>query len=369
MKIAHISTVHPRYDVRILLKECLSLYKGGYDISLVVSDGKGDEVYKGVKIIDLGRHKGRLSRIKYSTFKVLKIINKHKFDLIHIHDPELLLVSWFMKRKGVKVIYDSHEDVQLDILSKYYIPSLVRFPLSKIVGLIEKKISLNLNAVLAATPNIANKFQKWGVKNIEVINNYPILAEFVEVPVNLESKKYDACYIGGLERVRGIKEVVISTKYLANSPRIAIAGKFSEEKFKNEVLNLEEWKNIEYLNWLDRQEIQNLLAQSKSGLVNLYPIESYKTSLPVKMFEYMAAGLPVIASNFPYWTDLLEKFEFGLSVDPLNPGEIARAITFIKDNPDVAYKMGQNGKNAVNTVFNWGKEEEKLINLYKNIIC
>jgi len=104
-----------------------------------------------------------------------------------------------------------------------------------------------------------------------------------------------------------------------------------------------------------------IIAQCHVGLAVLHPIPNYVESYPTKTFEYMAMGLPVIASNFPLYREIVEGAECGICVDPLNPEEIAGAIRWIIDHPAEAEQMGKNGHRAVEERYNWGKEEKKLL--------
>ena len=111
MKVAHLTSVHPRHDTRIFLKMCSSLSNHGHDVSLIVADGLGDESKNGVKIIDVGRASGnRVKRIFASSRKVLEQAIKLDADIYHAHDPELLPACVKLKAMGKTVIFDAHED-------------------------------------------------------------------------------------------------------------------------------------------------------------------------------------------------------------------------------------------------------------------
>jgi glycosyltransferase involved in cell wall biosynthesis len=119
---------------------------------------------------------------------------------------------------------------------------------------------------------------------------------------------------------------------------------------------------------LDRIGVQQVLRRAMAGLVTLHPVVNYLDALPVKMFEYMAAGLPVIASRFPLWQDIVEGNQCGVCVDPGNPAAIAAAIDHFCRHPHIARRMGENGRRAIHTRYNWGSEADKLAAFYDAVL-
>ena len=132
MKLAHLTSAHPRYDTRIYYKMCSSLAKKDYEVYLIVADGKGNEIIQGIKIYDVGKASGRIKRILFTTFKVFIKAQKLNANLYHFHDPELITIGLKLKRKGKKVIYDIHEDLVKQILLKNWIPKSLRKAISLI---------------------------------------------------------------------------------------------------------------------------------------------------------------------------------------------------------------------------------------------
>ena len=127
------------------------------------------------------------------------------------------------------------------------------------------------------------------------------------------------------------------------------------------------WEKTDHLGWLDRSGVEQVLQESVAGLVTLHPVINYVDALPVKMFEYMAAGVPVIASDFALWRQIIEGNQCGLCVDPLDPQAIAAAIDYLIANPTEAKQMGLNGQRSVRERFNWSIEEQKLLKLYQSL--
>ena len=172
--------------------------------------------------------------------------------------------------------------------------------------------------------------------------------------------------MGGISKKRGIEEIISALSY-TKKIRLNLAGTFNDNAFEKQIKKLPQWERVNELGFLNRKHINEVLSNSIAGLVTLYPTLNYIDALPVKMFEYMNAGIPVIASNFPLWSEIVEGNNCGICVDPKNSRAIGDAIQYLIDNPLEAEQMGKNGLQAVRQKYNWTKEEKKLLKIYKDI--
>ena len=191
------------------------------------------------------------------------------------------------------------------------------------------------------------------------INNFPILGE-LELPSAVQNRSTIA-YVGGISAIRGIREVVQAMEHVQSDTKLSIAGDFAEKSLADEVRKYPTWGRIDELGYLDRTGVRDLLSRSLAGIVTFLPAPNHIDAQPNKMFEYMSAGIPVIASNFPLWREIIEGSNCGICVDPLDPTGIALAIDTLVQDPDGARKMGQNGQKAILEKLNWGAEEKKTI--------
>lgn len=366
MKITHLTSVHARYDTRIFVKECSSLAKNShYEVNLIVADGLGNETKNSVHIIDIGaKQGGRISRATKTTNDIYAKAVELDSDIYHLHDPELIRVGLKLKRLGKKVIFDAHEDTPTQLLNHPKFNKFMRLTLSKAFGWYERFALKKFDYIVTATPYIRDKFSKINKHSVD-INNFPILAELSnETPWS--EKEDEVCYIGGIARIRGIVELTKAMEY-TRGVTLNLAGKFVEAHIENEVKSYSSWSKVNEYGFVGRQEISDILKRSKAGIVTLHKIPNYAEALPVKMFEYMVAGIPVIASNIQMWQSIIDDAKCGICVDPYNPDEIAGAINYVIANPKEAEEMGQNGKKAVLEKYNWAIEEKKLLQVYENL--
>ena len=363
LKVCHITTAHQINDVRIFIKECTSLAKEGHEVCLV-STGTHDQTINQVSIVNAGtRSASIIGRMTVDVCKVFIKALQQKSIIYHFHDPECLFIGLLLRLFGKKVIYDVHEDLPRQILSKPYIPKKARNVIAYIMEVVENTISIFLSGIITATPHIRKRFEVINTNTIDV-NNYPIVDEFLDINPNWDIKENTICYVGGITRVRGIIELAkAAPKINAN---LVVAGSILEDDTKNEIQNIPGSNEIRFMGQIDRIGVIEVYKNSKIGVVTLHPIINYVDSLPVKMFEYMAAGLPVVCSDFPLWNEIVVKNRCGKSVDPNSPEDIAVVVNEILNNGNEAIEMGKRGRELVLSNYNWNIEEKKLIQFYKN---
>ncbi len=358
-----ITSVHPSFDVRIFWKQARSLVANGFDVKLVAAHEDPSVTERlGVKCLFFQKKKMlfRLERLWYQIC-FLRLLVKEPPALAILHDPELIPLGWALKGLGWRVIFDAHEDLPDQLESKPYI-SPVLLPFLKVgVQALLKIPGMVFDGVMCATHDIQKRFLSRSL----VVRNFPLLEEF---PVSSVEKESDLIvYVGGLTRVRGILEIIAAVNLIERPVRLSLAGKWESEKFKDEALELDHKGRVTDLGFLDRDDISSLLAKASVGAVVLKGVRSHVTSLPVKMFEYMACETAVVASNFSYWDDIIYEARCGVSVDPDNVEKIAEAFQLLVENPAKAQEYGRMGRMAVENRFSWDRESVSFLRFVTRI--
>ncbi|WP_018150567.1 glycosyltransferase family 4 protein [Leeia oryzae] len=363
MHIAVLTSAHPRFDIRVFVKECRSLVAAGHRVTLVVADGLGNTSRDGVEVLDVGKATGRAGRMTQSVWRVLRAAFRLDADAYHFHDPELIPVGLLLRLADRMVVYDVHEDVPLQILSKPWIRPWLRKCISRTFEALENFAVARFSAVVAATPTIRDRFLPHNPNTVDV-NNFPILEELTPA-ADWHQKERAVCYIGGITRVRGIMEALGAID--KTDATLLLAGAFNETSLEATAKAAPGWQKTEFAGMLDRQGVASLLGRAKVGLVTLHPIPNYLDALPIKLFEYMAAGIPVIASDFPLWRQIVEDAACGVCVDPMDIEATASAMTTLLSDDERARQMGMSGRRAVEQKYQWANEARKLASLYETL--
>lgn len=366
--ICHISTVHSLDDSRIFYKECQTLAKNNYHVNLVINAERSDCI-DGINVVALSNSKNRFFRIFFSSFIAFFKALKTRSAIYHFHDPELIFIGLLFKILGKKVIYDVHEDLREDILLKDWIGGR---SISKLVsfgaGAIEKLADIFFDAIVTATPKISSHFNP---RKTVTLRNFVILSNFTRVTpsVNIASKKSGKnvlIYVGSLARIRGIKEIIEAMDIIKTDAELWLIGKWENEEFKSECESLLGFRNTKYFGHVKHDLIPAYLQMADVGLVTLHPTNTYLESYPIKVFEYMGSGLPVIMSDFPLWNEMFR--DAAIFVDPLNVKDIARKIEYTLSENKSRESIATNGKKLIMEEYNWEMESQKLISLYDRLL-
>lgn len=365
-KICHLTCVHSRTDGRIFMKQCMSLSKNSYDVSLIVADGKGDEIVDNIKIYDVGKGKSRIERILNITERVYNKAIELNCDSYHFHDPELIFTGLKLKRKNKIVVFDMHEDTPGYISELGYIPKLFRKLVANLYECLEIYAVKKFDGIISTRQIINDRLDKYN-KNIEIITNFPMLKE--ELDVSLKENNV-ICFAGAIVNSWRHKEIINAIENIDNV-KYLLAGPVSDS-YLNELKSLKGWSKVEYLGLISHSEVEKMYKRSTLGIAiyvyckNMGGKEGNLAN--TKMFEFMNYGLPFICTDFRLWKQIVEVEEnCGLCVNPYDVNEIKKAIESLIRNPEKCEIMGKNGRKAAIEKYNWNTQEVKLVNFYNQL--
>lgn len=368
-RVVHVSSVHAWNDTRIFIKMCRSLAASGWETHFVVPvlDAHEPFTVDGVTVHPVAPGRGRVRRMTRVARDVFARAAALDGDVYHFHDSEgLPHAAGWQKRLKRPFVYDAHEELRKQVLDKPWIPWLLRRPAALVSGICEDHWAARMSGIVAAHAAIGEQFAGHG--HMAVVNNYPLLRELEPSPGRRLPEPGCFAYVGFLSQIRDPREMTGALRLLGGAARLRFAGRFMPESFAGACRMLPGWEYVDECGQLERAGVATLLAHSLAGLALFHPLANHVRARPNKIFEYMAAGLPVIASNFPDWRDIVEANGCGLQVDPRDPEAIAKAMRWILDHPDKAGEMGRKGRAVVEERYNWEREFPKLLDLYQSIL-
>src|SRR5699024_1567719 len=249
---------------------------------------------------------------------------------------------------------------------KRYIPGPLRTTIScaaKGLVFLAGKAS---SQVIAATESIAVRFR---AEKTTVVRNFPRAVENHSERVDVEKRAHCAVYVGGISSNRGGKEMLeaFASPKIPSGWQLEMAGPIAPD-YLEDLRKTPGWERTNYYGTLSPSESRRLIRRSRVGVVVLQNTAAYRESLPTKMFEYMAEGAAIIASDFPLWRSIIERYECGVLVDESSPEAIAKAIARYAEDEELMRRHSRNGLRAAKDVLNWENEAEALLATYKKVM-
>lgn len=361
-----ISTVHDTYDTRIFYKQIESLRQHYRVFYFSPVSGKPTEDW----IIPLYQSRSKLGRLR-TQLSLLICLSKTKADLYLLHDPELLPLGFLLRGLGKRVVWDMHEDTFNDIKTKTYLPSIVRVVVAFTFRALQSFAYRIFNGFILAEDKYGDYFPR-SVKTC-VVHNYPLL-DRLRPYRDTARQSNTVVYIGSISSNRGVYQLLDIIELLKKqiaSIRLVLIGPFTDVALEKNVHDLIKGKRLEH-NVELRGKIRNIdaypvIAQCMVGVALLLPEPNFAKSLPTKMFEYMALGLPVVVSNFPLWKDIVERHDAGASVDPFDTEAASEAIYSMLTDPQRFERLSTNASTAA-SLYSWETESRTLLDFLSRIL-
>lgn len=367
-KVVHLTSVHSPTDTRITHKECATLANAGYDVVLI-APGPQRLLPANVRHRSVPMPRNRRERMLRTMMQIYRAACDERADVYHFHDPELIFTGIALRLRGARVVFDVHEDIPLDIQTKPWIVPMLRPAVSAAAKMVLRFVQPWFTAIVPATPSIAESFRH---ERTVIVRNYPMREELLSETAARPFTERPMCalYLGSITALRGAEQMVraMESPLLPEEARLLLAGEFEDDLLLASVSALPGWRRVDAPGHLPRHALADAILNARVGLLVFQPAPNHDHAMPTKFFEYLGAGLPVIASKLlKAYHEIVERHRCGILVDPRDSDEIAAAITHLLSNPEEAQAMGERGREAVHGRYEWTSEARSLVGLYREI--
>ena len=289
--------------------------------------------------------------------------------IVHIYVPELVPFAFLFRWLGAQIIYE----VQENLFKKMHLKAVNRGYVLETAFRWFDALARRYFYLIFTEHGYLDTYTDMA-KPYAIIYNYPLL-EFLETfrqPYQPNPTQPSFFYIGWLSFERAFDTLVAGMAQLKKSYPDFVVHLFGRRTFTDRDLDqlpafADVRQNLHFHGYADQRRAFPYAAYTTAGLALLKPVGDYPDSYTTKMFEYMALGLPVVTSDFPLYRDVIERHRCGFCVSPDEPAQLANVLTYLIEHPNEARQMGQRGRQAVETQYNWASEAKKLLDFYARI--
>jgi len=359
---------------RVFYKIAMTLAKADYQVMLIAPHDKHD-IVNGVRIIALPKPKNRFQRMLKTNFQILKLALKHRAHVYHFNQPELIPVGIILKlmKKG-KIIYEVLEDFPNVVERTVWIPVHFRPLIRSLIKFTEQFSSKFFDALVFPTEGLSQNFPKAQRKC--VLTNFPIMFHrdlCINIDKDLRSikKKFDIIHLGTISpfRLEFMIEVgrLIKQK-IGNFKWLFLGISKDSIEWARQVMKDELFKNFYFKEQVPYSEVPKYILMSKVGF-NYHPYEPrFNVAIPVKIFEYMYFGLPVVSTALPELVKYLNGEEVGFLLKNNDPHLFAQIVVRLISDEKLARKLGTNGRRLILEKYNWDSVSHRLLELYSDLL-
>ena len=370
VKLAIVTTVHRWGDPRVFERNARAAVEAGLDVHAFVPGPRADieppdwPASGRFTLHKLPLPRTRLQRLGLAlgVWKYLKA--EGEFDAVHFHDPELIPAMLASKmRRRVRIIYDIHEELPVEVFSKPYLGRSAQIVASGFARLLWKVAAKSFDAFAPATEKIANY---WPRDRCRVVHNYP---RHIFAAANPNCDPDRLVFVGGLMQIRGLMETITAVKQLRSDfPKLTLElyGPIVDLSLHEPIQAAIEAGWCRHVPWLCQADLISRLQGAGIGLVPYLGEACYVEALPTKLFEYMALGIPALVSDFPLWKQIVSDANCGIAVAPTAEGLLA-GIREMRSDSNRLKMWSENGRQAYLRHYQWENEAANLLWLYRKI--
>jgi glycosyltransferase involved in cell wall biosynthesis len=373
VKVCHLSPMQTARDERAFSRQSLpSLAYGLRPVILGPHSSSGS--INDVEFVPIPKSRNRALRILLSP-KIVYWALKQNADIYHVHSPELIPAALLLRlvfRK--KVVYDSREDFPSMMLTKTYLPKVLRSPMAKLVAGVERLAARLLDGVITADPGSLRPLARSGKSQKLVFYNFPNLQYFPALSPT--EKPFDLVYRGGLSERAGTFVLLRAVRLLLDrgiKARLLLFGYTDNRQVQKSIRNSLHELGIDHLvnlgGVIPHDEMAATLSLARIAVCPLQKIPKFMNNIPVKVFESWACGLPVIATDLPPIRPFFAHREIGMLFKPGDAAELASAIQYFFESPALIAESGRRARQLIVERYNAAIEVHKLLSLYGKVLA
>ena len=369
------------HDTRVE-KEARTLIGAGYRVTIVADAAPGlveHETRDEADVVRVPRGRMALPGVRFVSqqARLARVLRDLRPDILHAHDSNALVsVALAARSLGIPYVYDAH-DLWLGRPRRER--SRLYFALNQLYyALVERLLVRRAAATLTVSPPIADHLaRRYGLAEVALVPNYPeppghTHPRDIRALAGAEGLHSDArvvLYVGGLMAGRGLEQLVDAASMVERAELVFLGDGVLAEPLRRRATASGTGERVHVLTPVASADVIDVAASADVGVSPIVPsCLNYRYSLPNKLFQYMAAGLPVVASDFPQVREVVEGAGCGVVVDTRLPAAIARGINALLADPESARAMGERGRRAVEERFNWATSARALLDVYRRLI-
>lgn len=359
---AHLTSAHTAPEVRITERELPALARAGLRVALIAArmDPPEGAAYPGRRVPDTG---GRLGRMLLSAPRTAWAGWRSGATVLHVHDAELMPWVLPLRLLGRRLVMDVHEDLGSRLRDRHWIPGPLRMPVAALARAAEQLLLHGFHRIVLAEPEALPRYPA----RSRLVRNLPLRDELAPGPLPHAARPARFVHVGRISRSRGLATMLDATARLGPEMRLLLAGPFAPLTLRAEAEAHPAWPRIEAPGALSRTAVAEALRTARAGLVLFDDTRQYRATQPTKLWEAMAAGLPVIASDLPAIAEVVRMHRCGVLVPPGDFEAAARAMAGILSDPAEAEAMGARGRAAIEAGLDWEHESARLLTLYREL--